>query len=120
MARRIDYPRRGEIWLVNFDPAMGSEIRKTRPALVIQNDIGNNLSDITIVAAITSTLKRGYPFQVYLPAGEGGLSVESVVALNQIRSIDRARLVHRLGEVSIATMKAVDRAIVVSLGLAIP
>jgi mRNA interferase MazF len=65
MARRITHPLRGEIWLVNFEPTIGAEIRKTRPALVIQNDIGNRASPITIVAAITSTLKRAYPFQVY-------------------------------------------------------
>jgi hypothetical protein len=53
MARKIIHPRRGEVWLVNFDPTVGAEIQKTRPALVIQNDIGNRLSPITIVAAIT-------------------------------------------------------------------
>lgn len=72
MARKVTHPRRGEVWLVNFDPTLGAEIQKTRPALVIQNDVGNRLSPITIVAAITSTLKRTYPFQVYLPSGEGG------------------------------------------------
>ena len=96
---------------------MGAEIQKTRPALVIQNDVGNRVSPITIVAAITSTLKRTYPFQVYLTAGEGGLATDSVVTLNHIRSIDRLRLVHRLGTVSDEIMKAVDQAIVVSLGV---
>ena len=117
MARRIDHPRRGEVWLVKFDPAIGSEIQKSRPALVIQNDIGNRVSDITIVGAITSTIKRSYPFQVQLPAGEGGISKDSVVTLNQIRAIDRRRLTRRLGAVSEATMKAVDQALVVSLGI---
>jgi mRNA interferase MazF len=117
MARRIDYPRRGEVWLVNFDPALGSEIQKTRPALVIQNDIGNRVSDVTIVGAITSTVKRNYPFQVHLHKGEGGVSTDSFVTLNQIRSIDRQRLARRLGAVSEATMKAVDQAIVISLGI---
>jgi mRNA interferase MazF len=117
MAKRIDHPRRGEVWLVNFDPALGSEIQKTRPALVIQNDIGNRVSDVTIVGAITSTVKRSYPFQVHLPAGEGGVSTDCFVTLNQIRSVDRRRLARRLGAVSEATMKAVDQAIVISLGI---
>lgn len=119
MARKIDYPRRGEIWLVNFDPAIGSEIQKTRPALVIQNDIGNRVSPVTIVAAITTTLKRVYPFQVYLPAGQAGLSADSVVTLNHIRSVDRKRLVHRLGALIPKTLNEVDRAIIVSLGIAL-
>jgi mRNA interferase MazF len=117
MARKIDHPRRGEVWLVNFDPAMGSEIQKTRPALVIQNDIGNRVSEVTIVGAITTTVKRNYPFQVHLPAGEGGVTADSFVTLNQIRSVDRRRLARRLGTVSEATMKAVDQAIVISLGI---
>lgn len=104
---------------MNFDPTLGAEIQKTRPALVIQNDMGNRVSPITIVAAITSTLKRAYPFQVYVPAGEGGLKVDSVVTLNHIRSIDRQRLVRRLGAVSEKTIQAVDLAIVVSLGVEI-
>jgi mRNA interferase MazF len=117
MARRIDHPRRGEVWLVSFDPAMGSEIQKTRPALVIQNDIGNRVSEITIVSAITTTVKRSYPFQVQLSAGEGGVTRDSVITLNQIRSVDRRRLVRRLGSVSKESMKAVDQAIVISLGI---
>jgi mRNA interferase MazF len=116
MARKVDYPRRGEIWLVNFDPTVGAEIQKTRPALVLQNDIGNRVSPITIVAAITSTIKRVYPFQVRLPA-KAGLTVDSVVTLNHIRSIDRRRLVRRLGKVDDPTMQAVDAALIVSLGI---
>jgi mRNA interferase MazF len=117
MARKITHPRRGEVWLVNFDPTVGAEIHKTRPALVIQNDVGNRVSPVTIVAAITSMLKRPYPFQVFLPVGVAGLNTDSVVTLNHIRSIDRQRLIHRLGSVSNETMKAVDQAILVSLGI---
>ena len=84
---------------------------------MIQNDIGNRVSDVTIVGAITSTLKRNYPFQVHLPKGEGGVSTDSFVTLNQIRSVDRKRLARRLGAVSEATIKAVDQAIVISLGI---
>jgi len=117
MARKIIYPLRGDVWLVDFDPTVGAEIRKIRPALVIQNDVGNRASPITIVAAITSTLKRAYPFQVFLPLGEGGLDADSVVTLNHIRSIDRQRLVRRLGTLSAESMRAVDQAILISLGI---
>lgn len=102
---------------MNFDPTVGAEIQKTRPALVIQNDIGNRASPITIVAAITSTLKQAYPFQVFIEQGEAGLDVDSVVTLNHIRSIDRQRLVRRLGMIRPNTMRAVERAILVSLGI---
>jgi mRNA interferase MazF len=116
MARKVN-PRRGEIWLVDFDPTVGAEIQKTRPALIIQNDIGNRASPVTIVAAITTTIKRPYPFQVLLPAGESGLNFDSVVTLNHIRSIDRSRLRRRIGLLPAETMKQVDRAILVSLGI---
>jgi mRNA interferase MazF len=115
--RQAAHPRRGEVWLVNFDPTVGSEIQKTRPALIIQNDVGNRASSITIVAAITSTQKRPYPFQVFLPTGEGGIEHDSVVTLNHVRSIDRQRLIRRFGTVSRSVMKQVDQAILVSLGV---
>ncbi len=117
MARQIIHPKRGDVFLVNFDPTVGAEIQKTRPALIIQNDIGNSVSPITIVAAITSTINNPYPFQVLLPAGEGGLDTNSVVTLNHIRSVDQKRLLRRLGRVSPAKLRAVDNAILISLGI---
>ena len=117
MAGAVASPRRGEIWLVNFDPTIGAEIQKIRPALIIQNDVGNRASPITIVAAITSKVKRAFPFQVHVAAGEGGLDTESVVTLNHVRSVDRQRLLRKLGKLSDAKMKQVDRAILVSLGI---
>ena len=111
-------PRRGDVYLVLFDPSVGAEIRKTRPALVLQNDVANRFSPITIVAAVTSKLDDTlYPTEVAIAKGEGGLVVDSVALLNQIRSIDRKRLVTRLGTVGGATMTRVERALLVSLGL---
>lgn len=111
-------PRRGEIYLVNFGPTVGSEIRKTRPALVLQNDIANRHSPITIVAAISSKFDDTlYPTEVLIASPEGGLSVDSVALLNQIRSIDRQRLTKRLGTVRPATMERIERAMQISLGL---
>ncbi len=120
MARRphLDFPRRGEIYFVSFDPTVGAEIRKTRPALVVQNDVANRHSPITIVAAITSQFDPPlYPTEVLIRAPEGGLTSDSVVLLNQVRSIDRRRLVKRLGFVHPGTMAGVDRAIAISFGL---
>src|SRR5215467_14986213 len=109
---RVTSPRRGEVYLVTFDPTVGSEIQRTRPALIIQNDIANRHSPITIVAAITSQFEEPlYPTEVLLPTGEGGMRVESVVLLNQIRSVDKRRLVKPLGSVRPHTLRKVDRAL---------
>ena len=112
-------PKRGEVWLVSFDPTLGAEIRKTRPALILQNDIANRASPITIVAAVTSRFDdaRLYPTEVRLTPPEGGLTTDSVVLLNQLRSVDRRRLVTRLGRVAPDTLESVDRALQISLGL---
>ena len=111
-------PKRGEIYLVNFDPTVGAEIQKTRPALILQNDIANRHSPITVVAALTSQFEEPlYPTEVIVSMPEGGLSVDSVVLLNQIRSIDKRRLVRRLGAVRPDTTERVDRALQISLGL---
>ncbi len=111
-------PRRGEVYLVAFDPTVGREIKKTRPALVLQNDIANRHSSITIVAAITSQFEgRLYPTEVLVKMPEGGLRTDSVVLLNQIRSVDKKRLIRRLGRLKPATMRQVDRALAISLSL---
>jgi len=120
MAQRqaLTHPKRGEVYLVNFDPTLGAEIQKTRPALIVQNDIANRHSAITIVAAITSQFDEPlYPTEVLIQAPQGGLRTESVVLLNQIRSIDRRRLGRRLGTLRSETMERVDRAILIAMGL---
>lgn len=120
MARKyaVNYPRRGEVYLVNFDPVIGAEIRKTRPALILQNDIANRHSPVTIVSAITSQFDEPlYPTEVLLKAGEGGMLKDSVALLNQIRSVDKKRLVRRLGRIDAEAMHRVDRSIQISLGL---
>jgi mRNA interferase MazF len=121
MARNpgIAAPRRGEVYLVSFDPTLGAEIRKTRPALVVQNDVANRWSPITIVAAISSRPDEpAYPTEVRVDPPEGHLNVPSFVLLNQVRSVDRRRLVKRLGRLRPGTMRLVDRAIQISFGLA--
>ena len=115
---KINFPKRGEIYLVEFDPTRGHEIQKTKPALIIQNDIGNRYSPITIVAAITSKFNTPpHPTDVIVEQIHSGLSLRSAVAVNQIRSVDRRRLVRRIGRLDDTAMRQVDQALKISLGL---
>ncbi len=118
-AQKVSNLRRGEIYLVSFDPTVGHEIKKTRPAIVIQNDIGNRHSPLTIVAAITSKISPVlYPVEVIvLPSKANGLETLSAIRLDQIRTVDKERLVKRLGAVDRSIMLKVDEAIKISLGL---
>ena len=111
--------RRGDVFLVSFDPTVGHEIRKTRPALVIQNNVGNRYSPLTIVAAITSKVSTvSYPVEVVIqPSKANGLEAVSAIRLDQIRTVDRQRLTKHLGVADSATMNKVDAAIQISLGL---
>src|SRR5688500_15426583 len=109
--------RRGEVYLCSFDPTVGHEIKKT--ALVIQNDVGNLYSPLTIVAAITSTVSAvPYPVEAVInPTAGNGLDARSSIRLDQIRTVDRQRLVRRLGSVDSISMAKVDEALKISLGL---
>ena len=112
-------PKRGEIYLVNFDPSIGAEIKKTRPALILQNDIANRYSSVTIVAAITSFSDKDgktYPTEVFIGVSEGGLDKDSVALLNQIRTIDKGRLVKKLGVLKDKIMVQIDKTIQISFG----
>lgn len=114
----MSFPRRGEIYWVNLDPTIGSEIAKTRPAVIISNDVGNQYADRVIVAPITSGgLARVYPFEVAVLAREGGLSHDSKVVLDQIRTIDKRRVGQRIGALPRACMMEVDQAIRISLAV---
>src|SRR5262245_29691587 len=120
MAKRakVSYPKRGEVYLVDFEPTRGAEIKKTRPALILQNDIANRYSSITIVAAITSQFNgKLYPTEVFVKAPEGGLTADGVVLMNQIRSIDKGRLIKRLGALNPATVRQIEDALRISLEL---
>lgn len=116
--RRLGFPRRGEVFLVDFEPILGAEIGKTRPALILQNDVGNRHASTTIVAALSSALRGPrYPTEVLIRSPEGGLERDSLVRLDHIRTVDKARLLRRLGVLQGPTMEEVDRAVEVSLGL---
>ena len=92
--------RRGEVYMVRLDPVLGSEVGKTRPAIVVQNDLANRSSPTVTVIPVSSSVDRVFPFQVHLPAGEGGLERESKALCEQIRTVARSRLTQRLGQLS--------------------
>jgi mRNA interferase MazF len=117
--QKVAHPRRGEIYLVAFDPTAGREIKKTRPALVIQNDVGNRYGDLTIVAAITSKISAVlYPVEVIIqPSPANGLRALSAILLDQVRTVDKQRLIRRLGAIDVSTLQRVEEAIQISLGL---
>jgi mRNA interferase MazF len=116
--KALAFPHRGEIYLVAFDPTVGHEIQKTRPALIIQNDISNEYSPITIVAAISSQFSDPpFPREVVIDSEESGLPLQSAVIASQIRSVDRKRLRKRVGKLSSRGMARVGAAIKISLGL---
>jgi mRNA interferase MazF len=110
------FPRRGEIYMVNFDPARGSEQAGTRPACVVSNDVANRNSPNVTVVAITSTVpERNYPFNVHLDGGV--LPREGTILCAQVMTISKGRLMRHRGEIDDQTMRNVDEALRVSLGL---
>lgn len=109
------YIRRGDIYYADLRPAVGSEQTGIRPVLVIQNDVGNRHSPTIICAALTAQ-NRPMPTHVTLPP-RGGLREESIVTLEQIRTIDKKRLKVKIAECSEDEMQEVDRGLIVSLGM---
>jgi len=103
---------------VDLSPSKGSEQSGIRPVLIIQNDIGNKYSPTVIVAAITSKeVKELYPIVIKVEKNEGGLDKDSFILLNQIRTIDKKRLLKKIGKLKKSTMVKVDIALKFSLGL---
>ena len=110
--------KRGEVFYADLSPVVGSEQGGIRPVLIVQNDVGNRYSPTVIAAAITSKQdKTNLPTHIGLKAGTGGLTRDSVVLLEQIRTLDKKRLRERMGRVDGAVMEKVDAAIAVSFGL---
>ena len=110
------FPRRGEVWLVNWNPARGSEQAGKRPALVIQNNIGNEKAPTTIVAAISGSVKM-FPMNVRIDPPESGLDLPSIVKTSQILTVEKKRLEKRIGRLSAEKMEEVNGAIRLSLDL---
>ncbi len=113
-----DFPRYGDIFLVSLDPVIGSETGKRRPALVVSNNINNEFSQTVTVLPLTSQpAKKHYPFEVLVPKGIAGLTEDSLIKANQIRTVDKRRLVYLLGALSQNFLSAVDAALKVHLNL---
>ena len=111
--KKKDFPKRGEIYWVNLDPSIGSETQKTRPALIVSNDIGNENSHVVIVAPITSKIKNVYPFEVEVTVDNR----LGKIMLNQCRAIDKSRLITKISSVDSEAMKSVEEAIKIVFGL---
>jgi len=110
--------KRGDIFLANLEPVKGSEQGGIRPVLIIQNDISNKYSPVTIIAAITSKIfERECPTNVFLTKKESGLDKDSTILLNQIRTIDKSRLIKKIKTLDLFLMEKVELAIKISLGL---
>jgi mRNA interferase MazF len=103
--------KRGDIFLVNFDPTIGAEAKKTRPALVVSNDINNTHSPIVSISPISSNVKRIYSFEVEVPSKTGGLRARSKIMVNQTRAVDKIRLIKRFGQLPDKIMLQVDQAL---------
>ena len=108
--------KRGEVWYADMSPVIGSEQGGIRPVLILQNDIGNKHSPTTIVAAITSRQTKA-KLPTHVDVSVEGLTKDSIVLLEQIRTIDKNRLTEYVGRLDKETMGKVDKAIVISFGI---
>ena len=113
-----DFPRHGDIYEVNLDPVVGSETGKRRPALVVSNDINNEFSQTVTVLPITGqAAKKQYPFEVLVPKGISGLTADSRIKANQIRTVDKRRLVSFRGSLTSRYLPEVEKALKIHLNL---
>ncbi len=110
--------KRGDIFYADLSPVVGSEQGGIRPVIIIQNDVGNKYSPTVIVAAITSQINKAkLPTHVEISSEEYGLNKDSVVLLEQIRTLDKKRLKEKIGHMTDSDMKKVDEALSISVGL---
>ena len=110
--------RRGDIYYADLSPVIGSEQGGLRPVLIVQNDVGNKYSPTVIAAAITSKMsKTKLPTHIDVPGEDAGLAKDSIILLEQIRTIDKKRLKEKMGHLDDETMNSVNNAIEVSFGL---
>jgi mRNA interferase MazF len=110
--------RRGEVWLADLNPIRGSEQAGIRPILVFQNDTINAFTSTVLTIPFTTNLRRAaLPSCVRVDAGEGGLSSDSVALCHQLRVLDTARLIRRLGAVSVQTMLSIEQCVLFTLGI---
>ena len=109
--------KRGELYYADLSPVVGSEQGGVRPVLVVQNDIGNKYSPTVIVAAVTSKINKAkLPTHIEIEASTYGLEKDSVILLEQIRTLDKSRLQFKIGDLSPNIMKNVDKGLLISIG----
>lgn len=116
----MKYLKRGEIYYVNLGDNIGSELNKERPCLVVQNDIGNKHSPTTIIVPISTSSNKHLPTHVALKHEMMELdlkSIEGTILTEQIRTVDKKRFKNKIGSISINALKAVDKAILISMGI---
>lgn len=110
--------KRGEIYFAELSPFIGSEQGGKRPVLILQNDVGNKYSPTVIIAAITTKLeKANLPTHIFIPGQTCGLMKDSIVLLEQLRTIDKSRLLGRIGQADSKQMDSIEKALIISLGL---
>lgn len=109
--------KRGEIYTVNFDPSQGSEIKKIRPAVIVSNNACNRYSQTITVIPLSSQINKVLPFEVLIKRVESGLPLDSKVKANQIRSIDKSRMIKLVGALSDEIMELIDTAIKLHLAI---
>ncbi len=110
--------KRGEIYYADLSPVVGSEQGGVRPVLIVQNDVGNKFSPTVIAAAITSQrFKTNLPTHIHVNADECGLAKDSIVLLEQVRTLDKQRLREKMGNLDERDMSRIDKALSVSFGL---
>jgi mRNA interferase MazF len=96
----MGYPKKGEIYLVNFDPTIGHEVKKKRPALILSNNIHNQYSPLVTVAPLSTNTNKVYPFEVYVSKKSTGLNENSKIMIIQLRSMDKKRLLNKMGVIT--------------------
>lgn len=112
------YVKRGDVYFADLSPVVGSEQGGMRPVLVIQNDIGNRFSPTVIIAAITAQIQKAkLPTHIEIDAKTYGFDRDSVILLEQIRTIDKQRLTDKITHLDVELMEKVDEALQISLGL---
>ena len=109
--------KRGELWWVDHDPAIGPEAAMTRPALVVSSEAMNKHARTAIICPLTSSVHRVYNFEVFIPQGDGGLDRDSKAQPQLLRAVDKQRLKRFIGRVSETTLELVTEAIAVQTGM---
>lgn len=113
----MNFPERGQVWFVSLEPVVGHKIGKKRPAVIISNDRNNLFADTVTVLPITSKTEKIYPFEVFLPKEESHLPKNSKVKCNQIRTVDKKRLINLVGILSSKRIEGIEQALLIHLDI---